>query len=262
MNFIKENFVTILLVSLILIILLGLVFFIYKITIEDDNNNIEIAEIPEFIPIIDNNSMIDEEDNICPLYNASKYIIDLNKSFLMQKNVLLNKIRYVLTESRDNTKEIISSTTFDETDTQINDSTLSNIANTFNSCNASQKMRLQGYTMNAMATENKITVFSSGEGLNFNIEFILDNNILYTEIMYNETDPRITAIKVTLAVILVDCVGQVKGYPDGTLSTALGDEVAMNYTIENEGVEIKQLANGNDMVVKVDLNNNFSFLDI
>ena len=196
---------------------------IYKITIEDDNNNIEIAEIPEFIPIIDNNSMIDEEDN---------------------------------------TKEIISSTTFDETDTQINDSTLSNIANTFNSCNASQKMRLQGYTMNAMATENKITVFSSGEGLNFNIEFILDNNILYTEIMYNETDPRITAIKVTLAVILVDCVGQVKGYPDGTLSTALGDEVAMNYTIENEGVEIKQLANGNDMVVKVDLNNNFSFLDI
>lgn len=223
MNFIKDNFVTILLVSLILIILLGFGFFIYKITIEDDNNNIEITEMPEFIPIIDNNSMIDEEDN---------------------------------------TKEIISSTTFDETDTQINDSTLSNIANTFNSCNASQKMRLQGYTMNAMATENKITVFSSGEGLNFNIEFILDNNILYTEIMYNETDPRITAIKVTLAVILVDCVGQVKGYPDGTLSTALGDEVAMNYTIENEGVEIKQLANGNDMVVKVDLNNNFSFLDI
>lgn len=223
MNFIKDNFVTILLVSLILIILLGFVFFIYKITIEDDNNNIEITEMPEFIPIIDNNSMIDEEDN---------------------------------------TKEIISSTTFDETDTQINDSTLSNIANTFNSCNASQKMRLQGYTMNAMATENKITVFSSGEGLNFNIEFILDNNILYTEIMYNETDPRITAIKVTLAVILVDCVGQVKGYPDGTLSTALGDEVAMNYTIENEGVEIKQLANGNDMVVKVDLNNDFSFLDI
>ena len=223
MNFIKENFVTILLVSLILIILLGFGFFIYKITIEDDNNNIEITEMPEFIPIIDNNSVIDEEDN---------------------------------------TKEIISSTTFDETDTQINDSTLSSIANTFNSCNASQKMRLQGYTMNAMATENKITVFSSGDGLNFNIEFILDNNILYTEIMYNETDPRITAIKVTLAVILVDCVGQVKGYPDGTLSTALGDEVAMNYTIENEGVEIKQLANGNDMVVKVDLNNNFSFLNI
>lgn len=46
-------------------------------------------------------------DIICPLYNASKYIIDLNKSFFMQKNVLLNKIRYVLTESSDNTKEIM-----------------------------------------------------------------------------------------------------------------------------------------------------------
>lgn len=222
MNFIKENFVTILLVSLILIILLGFGFFIYKITIDDDSNNIEIAEMPEFIPNIDNNSVIDEEDN---------------------------------------TKEIISSTTFDEADTQINDSTLSSIANTFNSCNASQKMRLQGYTMNAIATEDKITVFSSGDGLNFNIEFILDNNILYTEVMYNETDPRITAIKVTLAIILVDCVGQVKGYPAGTLSTVLGDEVAMNYTIENEGVEIRQLANGKDMVVKVDLNSEFSFLN-
>lgn len=46
-------------------------------------------------------------DIICPLYNASEYIIDLNKSFLMQKNVLLNKIRYVLTESSDNTKKIM-----------------------------------------------------------------------------------------------------------------------------------------------------------
>lgn len=46
-------------------------------------------------------------DIICPLYNASEYIIDLNKSFLMQKNVSLNKIRYVLTESHDNTKEIM-----------------------------------------------------------------------------------------------------------------------------------------------------------
>ena len=35
-------------------------------------------------------------DVICPLYNASEYIIDLNNSFLMQENVIINKIRYVL----------------------------------------------------------------------------------------------------------------------------------------------------------------------
>ena len=46
-------------------------------------------------------------DIICPLYNASRYIIDLNNSFLMQENVIINKVRYVLTESNDNTKEIM-----------------------------------------------------------------------------------------------------------------------------------------------------------
>lgn len=48
-------------------------------------------------------------DIICPLYNASRYIIDLNDSFLMQEKVVLNKVRYVLTESNDNTKEIMDS---------------------------------------------------------------------------------------------------------------------------------------------------------
>lgn len=46
-------------------------------------------------------------DIICPLYNASEYILELNNSFIIQKKVKLNKIRYVLTESNDNTKEIM-----------------------------------------------------------------------------------------------------------------------------------------------------------
>lgn len=46
-------------------------------------------------------------DIICPLYNASEYILKLNNSFLMQKKVKLNQIRYILTESSDNTKEVM-----------------------------------------------------------------------------------------------------------------------------------------------------------
>ena len=46
-------------------------------------------------------------DIICPLYNAEKYIDNLNKSLLMQKNVNINKILYVLTESKDRTEEIL-----------------------------------------------------------------------------------------------------------------------------------------------------------
>ena len=44
-------------------------------------------------------------DIICPLYNAEKYVENLNKSLIMQKNVEINKIMYILTESTDNTEQ-------------------------------------------------------------------------------------------------------------------------------------------------------------
>lgn len=46
-------------------------------------------------------------DIICPLYNAEKYIENLDKSLKIQKKVELNKIRYILTESNDNTEEYL-----------------------------------------------------------------------------------------------------------------------------------------------------------
>lgn len=46
-------------------------------------------------------------DVICPLYNAEKYILDLNKSILKQKNVKISSIQYLLTESKDNTEKIL-----------------------------------------------------------------------------------------------------------------------------------------------------------
>ena len=47
-------------------------------------------------------------DIICPLYNAEKYIIKLNDSLLKQKNVNINKIIYILTESKDNSEEVLN----------------------------------------------------------------------------------------------------------------------------------------------------------
>lgn len=45
---------------------------------------------------------------ICPLYNAEKYINNLHKSFLMQKNVDDLTITYILTKSNDNTQTILN----------------------------------------------------------------------------------------------------------------------------------------------------------
>ena len=44
---------------------------------------------------------------ICPLYNAEEYFENLNKSLLMQKKVNLKKITYILTESSDNTENLL-----------------------------------------------------------------------------------------------------------------------------------------------------------
>ena len=47
-------------------------------------------------------------DIICPLYNAEKYIEKLHKSFLMQKKVNILNIRYILTESNDDTETYLN----------------------------------------------------------------------------------------------------------------------------------------------------------
>lgn len=46
-------------------------------------------------------------DIICPLYNAEKYLRPLHTSLLMQENVDLNSISYVLTRSKDGTEDIL-----------------------------------------------------------------------------------------------------------------------------------------------------------
>lgn len=46
-------------------------------------------------------------DIICPLYNASNYIKELHDSLLKQEKVKINKIRYVLTESKDDTEKYL-----------------------------------------------------------------------------------------------------------------------------------------------------------
>ena len=45
-------------------------------------------------------------DIICPLYNAENYIENLHKSLLNQ-NIKINKINYILTESKDNTEKYL-----------------------------------------------------------------------------------------------------------------------------------------------------------
>lgn len=46
-------------------------------------------------------------DIICPLYNAEKYILELNNTILKQKKVNILNVKYILTESKDNTEKLL-----------------------------------------------------------------------------------------------------------------------------------------------------------
>ena len=46
-------------------------------------------------------------DIICPLYNAEEYIESLYKSLLIQKDVSVGKILFLLTESKDNSEQLL-----------------------------------------------------------------------------------------------------------------------------------------------------------
>ena len=46
-------------------------------------------------------------DIICPLYNAEKYILELNKNILKQKDVNVLNVKYLLTESKDNSEKLL-----------------------------------------------------------------------------------------------------------------------------------------------------------
>lgn len=48
-------------------------------------------------------------DIICPLYNASEFILNLHESLKMQKKVNIKNIFYILTESKDDTESILKS---------------------------------------------------------------------------------------------------------------------------------------------------------
>jgi len=46
-------------------------------------------------------------DIICPLYNCEKYIENLDKNIKKQKDVNINQIHYILTESKDKSEDIL-----------------------------------------------------------------------------------------------------------------------------------------------------------
>ena len=178
----------------------------------------------------------------------------------VQANVVETTEPEIEQEGNDSVATTENDNTGTNSEGDVTDPMLIQIADRYNSCSVTQEMRQLGYTMDAIAEGNRINVVSTGEGLYFNVSFLRNDNILSTEIRSNATDTRLIMIKILLGVTLVDCVAQVKGYPERTLTNALSEDAAMYYTLENEGVEMEVL-NNNGMAIRIDLNSDLSFLN-
>ena len=70
---------------------------------------IQLLKMFFFDIILENEVVMKKIDIICPLYNAENHIVKLHNSIKNQKNVNVNKVRFILTESNDSTEEILKS---------------------------------------------------------------------------------------------------------------------------------------------------------
>ena len=183
---------------------------------------------------------------------------NINIAVAQQPNFVVNAYsekKPELYEEANNKKDIIN--------IQNDKPILNRMSEIFENTELAEVMRKQGYTMDATVFDDIVIISSIGQGVNFNIKFTLDDdNILYSEILYNKTNPEITLAEAIIATLFLDSAGQIKGYKEGTLYKALVGENLSKYTIESEGVEIKNIGHDNyDIYIKIDLNSNFSFLN-
>lgn len=164
------------------------------------------------------------------------------------------EVEEINTEEETNIEEEIDSSEIVEEEVPI----LNQIANKFNECKTTKGMIEQGYYMRAIVVENKINVNCSGIGIAITQVFEENENILTATIKKDVGTSEENIVKALLATVMFDCVGQVKGYSDGFLTQRLSGDESRYYTLENEGIEIVE---DNGIIMKIDLNSNFDFLN-
>lgn len=134
--------------------------------------------------------------------------------------------------------------------------TLEQIADTFNNCEAVKQLENSGSGSSLLASsnENTLTITSVGSDSTTEIQYLLDGNILSTTLEQDDFGGAVASI------YLVDSIGQLQGYEDGELFSTLNSEEAMNYTIDNQGYEMKQLDDGK-VSIKVDITKKIPLID-
>lgn len=147
--------------------------------------------------------------------------------------------------------------------------TLNQIADKLKTSNPMAEHLKENYdsTVNANVTDNKITLEQTNspfsDGKTIQTEFILEDNILSSKIEKNSQESTTTyMLKLSLAWMLIDCIGQLNGYEKEAFYKTLkgtGDKYK-DYKLDKEGLEINILSSSTE--IKIDLSKKIPLLEI
>lgn len=134
--------------------------------------------------------------------------------------------------------------------------TLEEVAEAFNNNSTVESYKDYGYIYSASTDESepdvlRISVTDPEEYASV-FSWELDDSILSYE--------HITDEQLMMVMILADSIGQVNGYEEGELKDTLNSPDIRNYTVENEGIEIKE--NGSYYSVKMDIDKKVPLVDL
>ena len=169
----------------------------------------------------------------------------------------INGINTVLEDETTNTQKSSNSDSI----VNENEEMLKPIVDKFNSCTVVQRLKAQDVQINAHIEGNQIVIFYAKFGGSSVVRFTNTNNILSTEIV-TKSDPYVSATDALFSTVLIDCIGQIKGLPEGKIEGELNGEELPTYSLEKDGLEmLVGERNGKPSIIfNVDLTSNFPTL--
>ena len=186
-------------------------------------------------------------------------IVGLNSFYkISSEENIVNDTNTVLEDETTNTQKSSNSDSI----VNENEEMLKPIVDKFNSCTVVQRLKAQDVQINAHIEGNQIVIFYAKFGGSSVVRFTNTNNILSTEIV-TKSDPYVSATDALCSTVLIDCIGQIKGLPEGKIEGELNDgEELPTYSLEKDGLEmLVGERNGKPSIIfNVDLTSNFPTL--
>ena len=132
--------------------------------------------------------------------------------------------------------------------------TLEEIAEAFN--NSTIVTEYPQVTWNASVNENVLTASYTYNEETRSVEFVLDGNILSTA--FTEENGLDSAV---ISIYVIDSICKLHGYEYGEIMPTLNADEITHYTLENEGLELKENEETGEYTIRIDISKKIPLVD-